>query len=325
MGIFYGASSFNSDLSKFDASSVKNMKCMFEYAYSFNSDLSKWDKITYPKVSHSTLPAYSHAIFCTICPPESGECLHGFKREDSVNCDVCPDGATDINNSCVPCPENPFLSLFLSFLALLILLIALLYFLRNTSFMQSIEFQTNLSNLIRTKQITAALAVLTLYATLSPIFPDWFSTLANIVSTIFMPFEVKPVCQSWYEDIDRGESYFSKVWMAFIFIYAVSFSLRYAYKLKRKDGELIFEISTLVNFQKLATLLMMQAPMIVLPLSFDPERLSANLDIVFEQTSEVEIAERADALWQAFLPSVLSFFLLVLISFFTIRRSSQSF
>ena len=51
--------------------------------------------------------------------------------------------------------------------------------------------------------------------------------------------------------MDRGSFYFSKAWMAVIFIYAVSFSFRYAQKLKRKNGELRFEISTVVNFQKL--------------------------------------------------------------------------
>ena len=34
---------FNGDLSKWDVSSVTNMKDMFSYAEIFNSDLSKWD------------------------------------------------------------------------------------------------------------------------------------------------------------------------------------------------------------------------------------------------------------------------------------------
>ena len=148
-----------------------------------------------------------------------------------------------------------------------------------------------------------------------------------------MPVEVKPVCQSWYEEIDRGDYYFFKAWMTFIFIYAVSFSLRYAHKLKRKNGELRFDIPTLVNFQKLAVLLMMQvlmmqarmmqALMIILPLSFDPERISANLEV--DWGVGIGDAEQAATFTQALLPSVLSFFVLVLISFLTIRFSSQSF
>ncbi|GMH73731.1 hypothetical protein TL16_g06268 [Triparma laevis f. inornata] len=89
-----------------------------------------------------------------------------------------------------------------------------------------------------------------------------------------MPVEVKPVCQEWYETVVRGDSYFSKAWMAFIFVYTVSILLRYAHKLKRKNGELWLEIKTLMNFQKLAALLIIQAPIIVLSMTLDPESMA---------------------------------------------------
>ena len=40
--MFDGASSFNSDISRWDVSSVKYMEAMFFFASSFNSELSNW-------------------------------------------------------------------------------------------------------------------------------------------------------------------------------------------------------------------------------------------------------------------------------------------
>ena len=57
--------------------------------------------------------------------------------------------------------------------------------------------------------------------------------------------------------------------------------------------------------------------MIILPLSFDPERLVANVEWDDDQTW-ISVAH-------FLLPSVLSFLVLVLLSFLTIRLSSQSF
>ena len=42
-GIFYGATSFNGDLSSWDVGRVTDMGWMFEGATSFNGDLSRWD------------------------------------------------------------------------------------------------------------------------------------------------------------------------------------------------------------------------------------------------------------------------------------------
>ena len=41
--MFHGASAFNQDLSVWDVSAVTNMTYMFDHASAFNQDLSKWD------------------------------------------------------------------------------------------------------------------------------------------------------------------------------------------------------------------------------------------------------------------------------------------
>ena len=41
--MFFGASAFNKDLSKWDVSAVTSMRLMFAYASAFNQDMSMWD------------------------------------------------------------------------------------------------------------------------------------------------------------------------------------------------------------------------------------------------------------------------------------------
>merc|ERR1719201_1621684 len=50
--MFYGVSSFNADLSKWDVSRVTDMKNMFYAVSSFNADLSKWDVSSVTDMNH---------------------------------------------------------------------------------------------------------------------------------------------------------------------------------------------------------------------------------------------------------------------------------
>ena len=54
-GMFYGASSFNQPLEKWDVSQVTNMRRMFAGATSFNQPLEKWDVSKVTKMNHDVL------------------------------------------------------------------------------------------------------------------------------------------------------------------------------------------------------------------------------------------------------------------------------
>ncbi|GMH84699.1 hypothetical protein TL16_g09999 [Triparma laevis f. inornata] len=63
-------------------------------------------------------------LTCTNCPEEGGECLHNFKRADSLMCDVCPGSETEILGNCQTCPST--FGEFLTFPPVTIALVLLL-------------------------------------------------------------------------------------------------------------------------------------------------------------------------------------------------------
>lgn len=152
---------------------------------------------------------------CKNCPPRGGECLNGFLREDSITCDVCPDDTTNIKNSCIACPDDPGLSSFVSVFTVLALVLVfwLLYAARNTYIGRVIDPTANLYNLIRIKQIGAALQVLSVFATISITLSFWFQLLVRVFTTISMPIQVQPVCTGWYEEMNRSGFYFGTAWL----------------------------------------------------------------------------------------------------------------
>jgi surface protein len=83
--MFSGASSFGSDLSLWDVSSVTNMVSMFEGACLMTS-------VRMAAAMDNAVTKYDACLGCLNCPRGGGECLRDFKRSDSIRCNVCGAG-----------------------------------------------------------------------------------------------------------------------------------------------------------------------------------------------------------------------------------------
>lgn len=59
--MFYDATSFNADISKWNVSNVKDMDSMFLGATSFNQDLSSWDISSIENIDDETMDLISNS------------------------------------------------------------------------------------------------------------------------------------------------------------------------------------------------------------------------------------------------------------------------
>ena len=294
--MFREASTYNQPLDSWDTSSVVYMDWMFAYASTYNQPLDSWDTSSVVDINDMFYRAYlmeianlprlpkrladdnnadpsavtglDSCLGCLNCPEGGGECKRGFSRVASPWCNLCPTGTTPINGHCLDCPKNVFLSSVIGCLVLFVLgvLAATIYVFRS----RLPKFDLDLMNLIRTKQIGAMFQVLKVFAELSVTLADWFEAVAEPSSIISMPVEVEPVCTSWYDEMAKGPHYYVRAWLAFFLAMGFSLLLRHAHLLTYND-ELFFSQEALMNMQKLAAFIVMQSPVVVIPMAYVPE------------------------------------------------------
>ena len=209
--MFDGAAAFNQPLGDWDTSQVQDMGSMFLAASAFNQDLCKWDirKVTsmydFDSGSNYVYDCCDNAkrfdYFVVECVPcencrKGGKCSNGYDDE-AVNCDICPLESFPASGQCLSCSKTITASVFfpLIFLTVLFAIIAIAWFLVKKKIVKLPDFNLDITNMIRIKQLSAVLQVFVVFADLSNLLAPWFRGLSDILSEVSMPFEVNPVCE----------------------------------------------------------------------------------------------------------------------------------
>ncbi|GMI19287.1 hypothetical protein TeGR_g10686, partial [Tetraparma gracilis] len=215
-----------------------------------------------------------HACGKGYADTSDGTCENNFVNTDtSIMCATCPVSSFPVTGSCMDCPSNPVLSFLLPLGALfsIILLGLIVYKLQKHDLIRLPELNLDLTTMIRIKQLTAVLQVLSVFAALSAVLAPWFLAITDFLSAIAAPVEIQPVCSSYYEKLMNSNYDFLRAWVAFGSMYLCAFVLRRAHKLSFMRSRV--SIGTFDKMQKLAALIIIQAPLVVLPLSANPDRL----------------------------------------------------
>jgi hypothetical protein len=179
---------------------------------------------------------FSYLSTCLPCKncKDDGTCKNGFVNTDtSIMCATCPVSSFPVTGSCMDCPSNPVLSFLLPLGALfsIILLGLIVYKLQKHDLIRLPELNLDLTTMIRIKQLTAVLQVLSVFAALSAVLAPWFLAITDFLSAIAAPVEIQPVCSSYYEKLMNSNYDFLRAWVAFGSMYLCAFVLRRAHKL----------------------------------------------------------------------------------------------
>jgi hypothetical protein len=260
---------------------------------------------------------------CLPCPhcTATGGCSEGFDSYNNL-CTICPKKTFALYGHCKECPNNALAAALLPGIAIISiaavagLVVAALKFGLITNLP---TFSLTLANMIRLKQIGAALQILAIFAGISNILRPWFKSIAGFVLQMTAPVEVQPVCASWFSDLIHNEYYFVRSYIAFFALSMLSAALRYAHRVRFLRGRL--SVMTFAKMQKLAALVVINTPVVVLPLALRPKQM---LTSYFDKFHEIE-KDWFTAVTSGFFLSLVSAALLMFVLHRTIKATSSQF
>jgi hypothetical protein len=177
--------------------------------------------------------------------------------------------------------------------------------------------------MIRLKQIGAALQILSVFAQLSSVLSPWFKEVVGALLTISVPVEVEPVCASWFSTLIHGEYYFIRAYIALAILSTITVSLRFAHKITALKGRISLE--TFANMQKGAALIVINTPIIVLPLALRPAQMRTSYFEKFHFEEDDREFSWFNAFTSGFFLSLVSIAILIFVLHRTIKVTSSQF
>ena len=262
---------------------------------------------------------YLTCLPCPRCTP-FGDCTDGFDSYENM-CTVCPANTFEVYGSCTECPSDSFAAFLLpaSTILSILVIVGIGVALLKCGVVRLPTFSLTLTNMIRLKQIGAAFQILTVFAQLSAVLAPWFLSVAGVFLAISAPVGVQPVCASWFSDLIHGEYYFVRSYLALAALSLLSSLLRYARKVPALKARL--SPDTFAKMQKWAALVVLNTPIIVLPLALRPAQM---LSSYFDKFHGLEKGLFAAASSGFFL-SLVSAAVLIFVLHRTIKATSSQF
>ncbi|GMI20453.1 hypothetical protein TeGR_g4998 [Tetraparma gracilis] len=254
-----------------------------DYGTWSNSHYATWSTAR-GAVSEGRYRAFAGSAAFHACLP-CANCLSNFTCDNSFVrtpefplCDTCPIERFEVTGRCLECPKSALASfvLPLSVLLSIALLTSIVFLLSKRGVVTLPSFRLDVNNIIRIKQLCAAVQAIFVFMQLSNSLAPWFVAMTSILAVAVAPFEIQPVCYSWYQNLRNSHFFFLSAVVALFTLFSFAFALRRAHKMAFLRARL--SPHAFANFQKLSALIVVQAPIAVLPFAISPEKSFVALD-----------------------------------------------